>query len=1279
MKLHQVKTSNLNSLYGEHVIDFEKDLHSAPLFLILGQTGAGKSTILDAICVALFGRTPRLTRSTGKPETDARHLMSYGTGRCHAEVIFSLRNASGERHKYRAVWECRRAREKPGGNLQDAVRSLFKWNEELEDFEELISDNRQKYFEPHFEEILEGMTVEDFQRSILLAQGEFAAFLKADEEVKANILEKLTSTDEYRRIGQRAATKRREADRELTQLKAQLDGLQILDDEDERELREQLADLEGALELTRADFEKTQQAITWMTQRDALTQALEKIAQHQLLLQKQLGEHSEDRQLLERDRIARPAQLTLERVDASREQSATLTAALNSLTTEADGARTAREQAELHHTAQKKALKTSRAALESARPELEKARGLAREQATAQQELTRAKEHHAEGAVLLEGAVLAHKVAQQDVLKITARHEEASATLAALSGAEALGEHVEVLAAQVSHFQEGAQRLADAQARAAEAKQSLEAIKATLAEHSTIRERAQQQLEPRREAVERARAALDEHLAGAATPALRREALEKSLDTAREGLAGVEEVMRLHEDVVARRTERAQNKRDLAAHERDIKERGARVEALDATLAGERATLQALTLGLRALEDQLILSDHRKHLGDEDACPLCGGLEHPLLSAQSFGELEATLQAERDTVKASRDALTKRVASLQEEQRELELDLASLESVLANTSARQSALGKELDRLMERYNGARHRVGEQAVDTFPGTQEKQDALREAMVVRRGELNLSSERARKTLALLDESVSALDAARDALRQSEEEQREVVNASAQLESRLELRTAALAEASEQAAQAGARHELARATLQQRFVSAQIALELDASEQPDFVAGVKSARDLRARFDAAQKSLAQITTARDAAQQHVERCLEKSEQASRAHAKLVAELERRQRAADTLEAARASILEGRDPAQVEATLQLGVTMAESALTQAASALAESTSKLERLQGSLQEKTSQHEQARTTQAELEQELAQHAQTLSLSEEQLRASLLAGERRSELEATFEALDQQLHDAKHERERTLTQQAEHLEQRPEDERFESLTPQKWEQEHARLKKEVEEHLSERGALLSQVEAQELAKKRSAHIRVELTGMQDKFRVWETIHRLIGTRDGEGFKLFAQSLNLQELVDRANMRLAKLSPRYSLAVATGDNNEPKLDFAMVDHHQADAHRPLTTLSGGETFLVSLALALGLSDFRRVEMPVETLLLDEGFGTLDQETLDVAMATLRQLQQESVQQIGIISHVESLKDRVDTRIVVEKLGNGRSTLFAEGNGVRRALQA
>ena len=221
----------------------------------------------------------------------------------------------------------------------------------------------------------------------------------------------------------------------------------------------------------------------------------------------------------------------------------------------------------------------------------------------------------------------------------------------------------------------------------------------------------------------------------------------------------------------------------------------------------------------------------------------------------------------------------------------------------------------------------------------------------------------------------------------------------------------------------------------------------------------------------------------------------------------------------------------------------------------------------------------------------------------------------------------------------------------------------------WRGDCSRLREQLEVGLGERGAMDEKVRIQQEAVVQAAAYKEELAQTRKTFGVWETLFKLIGRKDGDSFKLFAQSLNLQELIDRANHRLAKLNPRYALAAATGEDGEPVLDFAVCDHHQADTRRPLTTLSGGETFLVSLALALALADFRRLDMPIETLLLDEGFGTLDQSTLDTAMATLRQLQQENLQQVGIISHVEILKERVEARIVVEKLGNGRSTLRVE----------
>ncbi len=143
------------------------------------------------------------------------------------------------------------------------------------------------------------------------------------------------------------------------------------------------------------------------------------------------------------------------------------------------------------------------------------------------------------------------------------------------------------------------------------------------------------------------------------------------------------------------------------------------------------------------------------------------------------------------------------------------------------------------------------------------------------------------------------------------------------------------------------------------------------------------------------------------------------------------------------------------------------------------------------------------------------------------------------------------------------------------------------------------------------------------------------------------------------------LNLRDLVDEANVHLERLSDRYRLRAARDDEGRATLSFVVEDRWQAGQERPTTTLSGGERFLVSLALALGLGQLRAVRTPLETLLLDEGFGTLDQESQAVAMSALDRLQATGTQ-VGIISHVDALKEKIPAQVLVEKLGDGRSRI-------------
>ena len=171
--------------------------------------------------------------------------------------------------------------------------------------------------------------------------------------------------------------------------------------------------------------------------------------------------------------------------------------------------------------------------------------------------------------------------------------------------------------------------------------------------------------------------------------------------------------------------------------------------------------------------------------------------------------------------------------------------------------------------------------------------------------------------------------------------------------------------------------------------------------------------------------------------------------------------------------------------------------------------------------------------------------------------------------------------------------------------------------------------------------------------------------------WRMLHELIGSADGKKYRNFAQNLTFELVLHYANLQLNQMSDRYSLCI---DNRlDSKLELTVEDHYQGDEIRSIKNLSGGESFIVSLALALALSQMVSGSMQLQSLFLDEGFGTLDEDSLDIALSSLSNLQQ-SGKTIGIISHVAALKERISTQIQVIPMSGGRSRL--EGPGVKPA---
>ena len=171
--------------------------------------------------------------------------------------------------------------------------------------------------------------------------------------------------------------------------------------------------------------------------------------------------------------------------------------------------------------------------------------------------------------------------------------------------------------------------------------------------------------------------------------------------------------------------------------------------------------------------------------------------------------------------------------------------------------------------------------------------------------------------------------------------------------------------------------------------------------------------------------------------------------------------------------------------------------------------------------------------------------------------------------------------------------------------------------------------------------------------------------QQSLKVWKQLHGLIGSGDGKKFRNYAQGLTFEWVVNLANTKLQTISDRYIL---TRDKEQP-LQLNVLDNYQGGEERSTKNLSGGESFLISLALALGLSQMVSENIQMDSLFLDEGFGTLDEETLEMAMDALSSLRQEG-KLIGVISHVQELKERLTTQIIVTPTSGGKSVLSGAG---------
>lgn len=285
MKIEQIRFKNLNSLVGEWQIDLtHADYAADGIFAITGPTGAGKTTILDAICLALYGRTPRLNRVTASDN----QIMSRQTGECFAEVTFA--SPAG---RFRCHWSQHRARRSPDGDLQAAKHEIADATSGT-----LLETRRSEVAQQI--EACTGMNFERFTRSMLLAQGDFAVFLQAAADERAPILEQITGTEIYSQISIRVHERQREERAKLDVLQAETAGIVILNPEQEQEIRQGLEGKQQQEASLSSRCAETGRAIAWLQAIDGLQQEIVQLTHDEDQLQNDIQAFKADQEKLAR-------------------------------------------------------------------------------------------------------------------------------------------------------------------------------------------------------------------------------------------------------------------------------------------------------------------------------------------------------------------------------------------------------------------------------------------------------------------------------------------------------------------------------------------------------------------------------------------------------------------------------------------------------------------------------------------------------------------------------------------------------------------------------------------------------------------------------------------------------------------------------------------------------------------------------------------------------------------------------------------------------------------
>ncbi|MBQ4838085.1 AAA family ATPase [Pseudoalteromonas luteoviolacea] len=1212
MKILTIQVKNLASL-PEASIDFTAPpLKDTGLFAITGETGAGKSTLLDAICLAFYGKTARL-KSDSKNKvsfngdeiklSDPRHLLRRGTVSGFAQVGFIGQDAE----QYTARWQVARARNKVDGRIKEAELLLLDATGEQVLAQKSVA--KQKLLQ------LIGLSFEQFTRAVLLAQHDFAAFLKANADERAQLLECLTATEQFSRVGKTIFEFHKQKSEALSLFKQKLGDIELLSDDELQQKQLQLSEFKEKQGQLHQETKSLEQQLAWYVTKAKLEQQLDALNKTLLEQEAVISEHSES---FKRAHLAELSQ----QVSDNRAQAVQLTTSIQRMQDDIVSLTAVDIQSEIN---------AQNDLLDACTEKLSQAQALWQKH---QPDIAKVAEYD---QTYNEHIKLAAQFRTQVTQQATLEHQYVNelnglrTQLTALEHEQALVESLISQSPKMGTLASSWPETREVLQQTLRAHDDLKAIaneKCTLEAKCQDANQAVMQSQPQC-------AELENQVEGMQAEVNQLQHRLNELDY--EKLQFHKSQLIKAQQAFAQQTELNNDSLQLQAQIDGLRhqQHSADTQRKDAEHQDELTRQQLMLTQENLHQVKLRASDNisalRSQLEHGKECMVCGATEHPYrvdhidshwqqLIRDFEGQFQAAEQARQQTQARYHDV----VSQLEQVNGQLQAALQQKAQLVKKQQINQTLLS-ELPESLRDFNS--HAEQLQDIDKNLSLYSELSKVQQQkwQVLQSSSQQLQTQR--ETLTQHQQQLQAFEQSYSALKQREAE---LIDLSSQLAKRVTQvydHTDWLAQFKEGPVEAI------------KVLSEQVTAFIELQDKAAKI--VKSIEQCAPQLTTTQTLLDKVTTQLQGLNTEITKHQQQAEAARSSRSQLlVLEV--------TSDQWRQQLQDGMTQAQQQVQAQKDMLSAMNKRHD------EQALRIKHLQ----------QQCEEYQVELEKNQARFDEWLKETQNQypILDIALVDELLGWQSLQWQALLTQSQQLEQQRNGTRSQ-LDHVRQNL-SEHAEQAQPSLTEVDLTAAVEKLNGQQTELQAHIVTVSValqthQDNIDKLQAQ-QSTLNQMQTDYEHWHLLNRLLGDATGKTMRNLAQTQTLKILLHYANHHLTSLSRRYRLTVIG-----QSLEIAIIDRDMADEQRSVNTLSGGESFLVSLALALGLASLSSNQVQINSLFIDEGFGTLDPETLSVALDALDALQSQG-RKVGVISHVAQMTERVATQIRIKKQSGGYSTV-------------